>query len=526
MAMSSLDWEKITPENLLPAIKHLRESFESSEWKCSRLTEVLCYAALHPKEAAPRDFGHYLESFRMYRVILGRSAEREFDRVLAISTAPAIFKAYQDAFRHGIELELERLFEEVLQIALANASALNRNPVDWAKAQLSLMLEGSRLSFSHWIKSVCDKQDFSHALSNNEDFDDFIFWKSWQAPKFVYMTPSGNLPYNASTAWVREDEAVTEKALKALTDRFVQFAGFRLDEAAGNAHVRLAKAGTNPSSAAPRQGPDRQETKWQTVENNVKGPPTAFVSYSWDSPEHRKWVLQLGTRLRQEGGIDVILDQWDLTPGRDKTTFMETGILKSDFAVLICTPKYADRANKRDGGVGYEAMVITGELASKIDQDKFIPVLREGEWEQSLPIWVRTKRGVDLRGEVYSEDEYESLVRAIHRESLAPPIGPRPVWPVAVNETQQEHWDDNARLLKGMAIIGRTHCQLFDRVTLSTSQSLPLELGFTRKNLPSITTVEASAWWDHGGHTMSLRKIPRKLAEWWRTKRQPIVARH
>jgi uncharacterized alpha/beta hydrolase family protein len=55
---------------------------------------------------------------------------------------------------------------------------------------------------------------------------------------------------------------------------------------------------------------------------------------------------------------------------------MEESVEDSDFVLLICTPEYAKKANKRRGGVGYEAMIITGELADDIQTTKFIPVLR------------------------------------------------------------------------------------------------------------------------------------------------------
>jgi len=35
--------------------------------------------------------------------------------------------------------------------------------------------------------------------------------------------------------------------------------------------------------------------------------PTAFISYSWDSDEHRDWVLALATRLRGDT-IETVLD--------------------------------------------------------------------------------------------------------------------------------------------------------------------------------------------------------------------------
>ena len=44
--------------------------------------------------------------------------------------------------------------------------------------------------------------------------------------------------------------------------------------------------------------------------------PKAFISYSHDSSDHKRWVAVLATKLR-ENGVDVILDQWDLSLGDD-----------------------------------------------------------------------------------------------------------------------------------------------------------------------------------------------------------------
>lgn len=156
--------------------------------------------------------------------------------------------------------------------------------------------------------------------------------------------------------------------------------------------------------------------------------PTAFMSYSWDTPAHKAWVLRLAERLRTEGGVNVILDHWHLPVGGDRTYFMENSIHESDFVLLLCTPAYARRSNARSGGVGYEATILTGQLAQHITQNKFIPVLRVGEWDDSsVPIWLQTKIGVDLRDEPYSEDQYQLLLRTLHQaQEVAPPIGPKP----------------------------------------------------------------------------------------------------
>jgi hypothetical protein len=106
---------------------------------------------------------------------------------------------------------------------------------------------------------------------------------------------------------------------------------------------------------------------------------------------------------------------------------MERGAADSDFVIVVGTPTYAERANRRERGVGYESMVITAELAKNILTNKFIPVLRGGTWDSSLPTYLGSKMGVDLSGEPFSEPEYEKLLRVLHGEPIQPPpLGKKP----------------------------------------------------------------------------------------------------
>lgn len=50
--------------------------------------------------------------------------------------------------------------------------------------------------------------------------------------------------------------------------------------------------------------------------------PKVFISYSWSSPQHEQWVINLATELRQ-AGVDVILDKWDLKEGHDAIAFIK-----------------------------------------------------------------------------------------------------------------------------------------------------------------------------------------------------------
>jgi len=128
MAKNLPKWEDFTPGTLTPAIEHVQKTFASSVWKCSEITEKMCYSALHPGEVDTAGLTPYEENFRLYRIILGNPAVREFDRLIKIGTPPAIFKAYSDVFRKGIETEVARLFEETLAIGLAQSKELKLQP--------------------------------------------------------------------------------------------------------------------------------------------------------------------------------------------------------------------------------------------------------------------------------------------------------------------------------------------------------------------------------------------------------------
>lgn len=113
-----------------------------------------------------------------------------------------------------------------------------------------------------------------------------------------------------------------------------------------------------------------------------------FISYAWESERHRVWVKALADRLLSDG-IEAILDQYDLELGDRLSQFMEQSVRSSDYVLVVCTPAYKRKADARIGGVGYEGHIISGELFSKHNERKFIPVIKEGAIEDSLPTFFR-----------------------------------------------------------------------------------------------------------------------------------------
>jgi hypothetical protein len=166
---------------------------------------------------------------------------------------------------------------------------------------------------------------------------------------------------------------------------------------------------------------------------NDTPPPRVFISYSWESEEHKQWVRSLAERLTKNG-VNVRLDQWHIVPGQSLTQFMEAEVHACEFVLVICTKDYCRKALARAGGVGYEQQIITGNIVAGKPREHFIPVVRDGEFapgaECSIPGQFLGIYAVDMRDGVDTDQAIEVLLRAIFREpALVPPaIGARPVF--------------------------------------------------------------------------------------------------
>ncbi len=155
------------------------------------------------------------------------------------------------------------------------------------------------------------------------------------------------------------------------------------------------------------------------------GVTATFISYSWDSDDHKAWVRALGERLRADG-VEADLDQWAAVPGDQLPQFMERAIANHSFVLIVCTPRYKAKSEAREGGVGYEGDIITGELLQSRNHRKFIPVLRFGDWSASAPSWLAGKYFIDLRDGDRYEAQYEDLLSTLHgSRPTAPPVGVR-----------------------------------------------------------------------------------------------------
>jgi hypothetical protein len=129
------DWKAITPETLLVPVEHIRKTFDEGVWKCSRVTEQLCFAELHPDDPQV-DLGAFRSAFVTYRSIIGPQSARQFDSYHQTGTPAAIFHAYLEAFSAGLDSNILGSFDDLLKIGIAHSAKLSTRPVEWAKTHL------------------------------------------------------------------------------------------------------------------------------------------------------------------------------------------------------------------------------------------------------------------------------------------------------------------------------------------------------------------------------------------------------
>lgn len=140
--------------------------------------------------------------------------------------------------------------------------------------------------------------------------------------------------------------------------------------------------------------------------------PKVFISYSWTPMRNQETVFDLVSRLRQDG-ICVIYDKDDLHPGQNINYFMEQSLENNDVdnIIVVCNKDYAEKANNRQGGVGYEAGIIISEIKSAPLQRRVIPVIVEVDehGQPFLPIKFRELYCVNLT----RDGGYEELLNAV-----------------------------------------------------------------------------------------------------------------
>ena len=147
--------------------------------------------------------------------------------------------------------------------------------------------------------------------------------------------------------------------------------------------------------------------------------PSIFISYSHDTDEHKDWVHAFASDLVLNG-VDVTLDQWDLRPGQDIVSFMHSSLARADRVLLVCSENYVQKTDSGKGGVGYEKLIVSAEIAAKTDTAKFIPIVRNNASDLKLPQFLGARLFLDFNNDLRYAISLKECLHELHGIPLRP----------------------------------------------------------------------------------------------------------
>ncbi len=152
----------------------------------------------------------------------------------------------------------------------------------------------------------------------------------------------------------------------------------------------------------------------------MAGQRRIFISYSQDSPNHKRWVAALAFRLLNRG-FKITLDQWDLYPEDNSPAYIEEMVQCADWILAICSEEYTRKSDAGIGSIGFERMIVTPELinglASKPLNEKVIAVIRQSTTPRIIPKCLGGCTQFDLSDDPISDDLFDRFILALNRHT-------------------------------------------------------------------------------------------------------------
>lgn len=155
--------------------------------------------------------------------------------------------------------------------------------------------------------------------------------------------------------------------------------------------------------------------------------PRVFISYTGIDKENALWVKSLAEALRKSG-VDARLDVFHLKPGFDLPQWMTNEVIMADKVLLVCDKYYMEKADFRKGGVGWETMVIQGDMLAQGDnKQKYIAIIREDAADEAIPIYMKSKYAFSWgKNSDIDPERLRDLVLCIFDCDTEPDLGPVP----------------------------------------------------------------------------------------------------
>ena len=136
---------------------------------------------------------------------------------------------------------------------------------------------------------------------------------------------------------------------------------------------------------------DRIRNNRRTGAKTGTCPIRVFISHTSDNQEDVEWVKNLALFLI-DNGIQARLDRFHLRRGMDLPQWMCNELALAQKVIVVCDETYKSKADGRLGGVGWETMIIQGDVANlPPDSTKYQVVVRTETIDKGLPLYLKTK---------------------------------------------------------------------------------------------------------------------------------------
>lgn len=163
---------------------------------------------------------------------------------------------------------------------------------------------------------------------------------------------------------------------------------------------------------------DRLRENRRSIVSQHKDPVRVFISHTSSTNEAIEWVKKLAIFLIQNG-IQARLDKFHLRRGMDLAQWMCNELAMANKVIIVSDKTYKQKADGRLGGVGWETMIIQGDLLSiPPESTKYQVIVREENLSDGLPAYLKTKYAFHAK----PSDDAESYRHELVQELLDMPI--------------------------------------------------------------------------------------------------------
>ena len=159
-------------------------------------------------------------------------------------------------------------------------------------------------------------------------------------------------------------------------------------------------------------------------------PPTVFISYTHESPDHNARVLRLAQRLETEG-VSCELDVFESCPPEGWPAWMFRQVGTKDYCIVVCTESYRRRlegteAPGKGKGATWEGRAVLQRLYDTQSYDWLLPVVFDPNDLPQIPLALRSATYYVLGQDLGTGDDYAALYCALTKQPVVyhPPAGP------------------------------------------------------------------------------------------------------